>query len=523
MTESKLNGVRQVSFGEIRRAAWLSCLVLGLALHLFVFTNLIPNSDGLSRMYEEQQMTVSGRWFLHYASMFHGFLQAPALIGMLSLGFLSASAVLTADVLEIRRIPTAVAVGASFVMIPALAYTYLFTFTASAYSFAVLLAVGSVWLVQKKKYGFFPAALLLACSLGTYQAYFAMAASLALIRVLLDLTDPQKPVDQVVRRGIRFLLMLAASAVLYAVLLMIFLKVKHLELLEYRGMKDLAHGGSAGQLLWGVLMAVKELIAYFLWPAASFSSVPLAVLHGVFLLLAAGAAVYLLVQNQLWKEPLRLVLLLVGVALLPLAINFTRVLNKTAPNMCYSFLMVYVLCAVLLENAKLPRRETVTKVSMAVFAGILLINAQLCSRAYLSSATAHRATQTFATNLVSRVESTEGYRSGMEVVIIGTMPREVYHTGSDMFEPMEHASCTADTLLLRNKHIYYYLNDWLNIPWEEPSEDRLMGVSETEEFKAMPLYPDDGSVRIEGDAVIVKLAETYTPKKPYEIAYENRR
>ena len=523
MTVRKFTGVQKASGAEIRGITWFSCFLLGLALHLFVFTNLIPNSDGLSRMYELQQMTISGRWFLHYASVFHGFLQAPALIGMLTLLFLSFAAMLAADLLEVRRIPTAFAVGASFVMIPALAYTFLFTFTASAYGFAVLMAVASVWLVRKKKHGWIPGAVLLACSLGTYQAYFAVAASLALMRVLMDLLDPEKKVGATVRAGLRLLLMLAAATVLYAVILLVFLKVKNLELVEYRGMKSVAGGLAIGETVRNVLRAVKQVLVYFVLPAGAFSSMPLTLAHWVYLLMAVAAGVFILVQKKLWKEPLRLLLLVVGAGLLPLAFNFTRVLSDTSPNMCYSFLLVYVLCALLLETAELPRRETVTKVTAAVFAVILLINAQICSRAYLSSATAHRATQTFVTNLVGRVESMEGYRSDMQVLIVGAMPREVYHTSSDLFEPTEHASCTADTLLLRNKHIYYYLNDWLNIPWQEPAEETLIAVSESAEFQDMPLYPDDGSIRIDGDTVIVKLAEEYTPKKPYEIAYENRR
>ena len=65
-------------------AAFLSCFLSGYLIHLFAFTNLIPNSDGLSRVFDPQQMTVSGRWFLHYASALNGFTQMPALIGFLS-------------------------------------------------------------------------------------------------------------------------------------------------------------------------------------------------------------------------------------------------------------------------------------------------------------------------------------------------------------------------------------------------------------------------------------------------------
>ena len=62
------------------KAAFFSCFLVGYLAHLFAFANLIPNADGLSRVYDPQQMTVSGRWFLHYASALNDFTQMPAAI-----------------------------------------------------------------------------------------------------------------------------------------------------------------------------------------------------------------------------------------------------------------------------------------------------------------------------------------------------------------------------------------------------------------------------------------------------------
>ena len=79
-----------------------------------------------------------------------------------------------------------------------------------------------------------------------------------------------------------------------------------------------------------------------------------------------------------------------------------------------------------------------------------------------------------------------------------------------------------DTVAPLNKHIYYYLNDWLNVPLEEPDEETMKSVSQSATFRRMPLYPADGSVqRIDG-RIVVKIQEEYTPKSDYELAYENR-
>ena len=105
--------------------AFVSCFVAGFIIHIFAFTNIIPNSDGLSRVHDAQQMTVSGRWFLHYASMFNGYVQLPAVIGFFSVLFMSLSAVLTVDILNIKKISSAVLCGIFMISFPSVAYTNL--------------------------------------------------------------------------------------------------------------------------------------------------------------------------------------------------------------------------------------------------------------------------------------------------------------------------------------------------------------------------------------------------------------
>ena len=130
------------------RAAFFSCFMVGYLAHLFAFANLIPNADGLSRVYDPQQMTVSGRWFLHYASALNDFTQMPAAIGLVTMVLLGLAAALTVDILKIRGRVAAGLWGAIMAAFPCLGYTFLYMFTASAYALAILLSAGSVWLAS---------------------------------------------------------------------------------------------------------------------------------------------------------------------------------------------------------------------------------------------------------------------------------------------------------------------------------------------------------------------------------------
>lgn len=506
------------------RAAFLACLAAGLLVHLFAFTNIIPNSDGLHRVYDEQQMTVSGRWFLHYATSLNAYIQAPMLIGALSVLFFSLSAALIADVLKIKSCLFAALAGIFTVVFPSVAYTYLYMFTASAYAFGILLAVTGVWLCTKYRFGFIPAFLCIACATGVYQAYFAVAAALALCRVITDLIEGENTVKDILKRAALYAGTLAAGGAAYYLILKVFLAVKHLKLLSYLGMNEVSL--SLSSVLSGSVTAYKQFVLYFFKPGTeSYVTSALTVFNALLAVALICGAVRLFICGKT-KKTARVLLTIAGFALLPLACNLTAILSPSTPIMRYAFVFVYILAAAVLSFAF--GKDSMRFLSPAALSGIIcafivLISAQTANIAYISSATAHRATQAFATNLVGRVESLEGYENGMEVVIIGAFPSGVYSSDIEIFRRVEHYSCLSSSPMQLGKHVYYYLNDWLNVRWQEPDEDTFLTVSQSEAFRKMPLYPDDGSVAIEDGRVIVRLAENYTPKQQYELDYENRR
>ena len=544
-------------------AAFVCCFLAGYIVHLFAFTNILPNADGISRVSDPQQMTISGRWFLHYATAWNGFLQAPAVIGFFSVLFLSLASSLTVSLLRVRSAVVGGLIGALMIVFPSVAFTYLYLFTASAYCFGILLAVLAVWLTARYRFGVIPGVLVLACAVGTYQAYLAVAVSLALISVILPALEGKSKAKKVILEGLKQILLLILGLAVYFVTLRIFLKVKDLTLLDYKGIGGLGDDLSIKSVLDLVFSAYKEFVKYFFVPHSfALYTTPVTVAGNALLALAGlWAFVRLIVRNGLLKRPGVLVLVLILCCLLPLALNLTVLMDEAMPIMRYALVFAYVLALALVDQATAqslplegkvapPQAETDEVASgsadasdnsvplpaapsrrplllrlLALCAALLLflVSFQTDNTVYTRSATAHRATESFATRLVERVESTPGYEKGMEVVIIGGFPRSVYYSEIDAFLEIEDYSNLSSTVTPLTKQVYYYLNDWLNVPWAEPDEATLIAVSDSKAFKAMPLYPSDGSILIQDGQVIVKLAKKYTPKKDYEIAYENRR
>lgn len=529
--------------GSVLAAAG-SSFFAGFFAHLFAFTNLIPNPDGISRIFDEQQMTVSGRWFLHYATAWNGYIQAPALIGFFALLFLSLASGLTVSLLRIRRVGIGALCGALMSVFPSVAYTFLYMFTASAYCFGILLAVLSVWLVSRYKYGFLFAAPVLACAVGTYQAYLAVAASLALIRVLLDALESGRSAGEIIRQGLRYLLFLLLSLGLYALILWIFLQVKDLKLLDYRGISTFG-GKGLRELLSEIGETYKIFLRYYFVPHrfANYTTPAAVAGNAVLILTALWALLCLIYRNGCFRRFGVLGLTALLCLLLPLALNLTSLMGFAMPIMRYALVLTYVLALALVDRAASPVSEARAKkaakkaepkqepladrltrwIAACAAAFLLMLSFQIDNLAYTVSLQAHRATESFVTRLVERVETLPGYQNGMQVVIIGGFPSSIYYNNIEAYSLVQDYSDSSTSVIPLNKHVYYYLNDWMNVPWKDPGEALLQAVSDSEQFQSMPLYPDDGSVVISDGMVIVKLAGKYKPKQAYEIAYENRR
>ncbi len=513
--------------------SFFSCFISGYLIHLFAFTNLIPNSDGLSRVFDYQQMTVSGRWFLHYASSLNGFTQMPALIGFLTMLLLSCAAVVVVTILELRGRTLSSFVGIVLAATPCLGYTFLYMFTVSAYSLSILLATLAVLAVKQGQFWWLLGSVSLAFSMGIYQAYAAFAISLSLLAVLVECMDPRSSFSSTLRLGLRLLGMLALGAALYYLMLQVFLSVKNLELLDYLGISETSGGYPISQLPNLILDTYKQVVVYFFLPNYSnpFTTLFFVILNGLMVLFAAVCLVMLVIKRTLYRDIWRICGILVMVALLPLGMGFAQIISPfstATPIMKYAYVCAY-LAALLMVNcglSLLPRPKGTVALScglVVVMVCLTVYQANINNLLYTASAQAHRATLSYATRLLSRIESCEGYTGEEEILIIGSFPTDRIYSDIESYALVDHYSLPMDTVAPLNKHIYYYLNDWLNVPIEEPDEETMISMSQSKEFQKMPLYPAQGSVAKVDGKIVVKIQEEYTPKSDYELAYEKRR
>lgn len=524
----------KTAYGRLSRSekiAFLSIFIGGLLAHLFIFTNVIPNFDGISRVYEEQQMTIAGRWFLHYATALNWFTQMPMVIGVLSNFFLALSGMLIVRLFRINNGLIAGLWGLVYAVFPAMADTYAYTFTASAYAVAIFLAVTGVAFAKKGKWGILAGALFLALAMGVYQAYAAVAIVLSVLLVIREVTDPDSKTVAVLKKSVGYIVFLSGGAVLYYLILQVFLRVKDLQMWSYLGMDNVTKGYPFEKLPEAFVQSYVQVGKFFFGGANGLNNPLFLGINALLVVISLALAIWVIKANRLYKTPVKLAGFVVLLLLLPLAANFVQIISPlSTPRllMKFAFVYLYLLPAVLFTRVETAGGCEKGKggAKLVIAASLLAVSVyfwQYDNLLYTMLDHAHRATLSYTTRMVSRIESCEDYRYGMQIVVIGGFPAEKYDTDLETFAVVRSESAFSSSVIPLNKHIYYYMNDWLNVRAEEPADELCLAITQTDTFRQMPLYPDAGSVQVIDDCVVVKVSDEYYPKSEFEKQYDNRR
>jgi len=537
----------QKLYGRLKKewkAAFLSCFVVGLLVHMPILLSDIPNHDGLDSMYFDQNMITSGRWFLTVACGFSSYYTLPWVIGILGLIFLGFTAASLCELLEVRKGWAAALCGGLLAAFPALASTFAYVFTLDGYMLAMLLAVLAVLFTKKRRLGFLPGAVCLAFSLGVYQAYLSFAMILSIFAIFMLAVG--RSYRTFFRGAAHYLYMGVLGTALYYGILQLLLKIQGKELASYQGIDGLGAVGAKG----GILSSVKEIYRDFL--AFSFKGNvlfqnPFAQGACIVLGLAAvGAVVLMLKKRGCLRRPVLLLVLALAALALPFATNIILLIS---PFVTYHLLMryqwvLYLIGAVALGSSfgggeesagessgvreesagealevRAESSESVRKptgflnrwgacVQWAVLAAGLILIFCFCltdNIAYSNLQKKYEKTYAYCIRLLDRIEQTEGYYPGIPIAMIGMVGEEQYPV-TDITQSVTSGmiGTNGDFLLYTGVNyqafMKHYLGATLNILPPEAMEEMYY----SEEYIAMDSFPGEDSIRIMDGVMYIK-------------------
>ncbi len=484
-----------------------------LLVHFFGFADKYINYDDVDGLYSNCDFALaSGRWFLQAVHALTGNISSSWLNGLLGSFSLALSSMLVVKLFRITRLLPAFLLSLCMIAFPTVASTYAYMFSSGAYLFAMLLAVAGVYFVRTEKpLGLAAGVVLLALSMGCYQAYFCLAALLLVGLLIYDLCTNRwegkfKPF---LAAALKYLGALALGLAVYYVVLQVLLKITGTVLTEYQGISGM------GQITLPILLrriqtAYQSYGDFLGNKLFNIFGRTFPILAGLSLLVGLITAAVCVIKNKVYRQWVSMVFLVLLLAIYPLASGLIYVMTDVNIHllMIYPMVGTLILPCFAIQHLHWPCGLWLRRGAALLMAALILLQGMIAhefvyvtNRAYFAMDLTYENVYAYYLKLAAKIELTEGYQKDTPVVIIGTMTMDNF-----VPEPNMTGVLVGDAAL----NIYSYdriFAYYMGTSYVFASEEAKAAIMQTEAYQAMPCYPAAGSIRVIGDTITVKMSE----------------
>lgn len=497
---------------------FFSSLIIGLLSHSYMMFNKLPNIDDYVSMFHYGLGYQLGRWLLALIGNFmfriDGVYSLPFLNGIFFLFMLSVSITIFLKPFPFKNRLTKRIFAALFISFPTVASTLGFMFTVPFYGIAILFAAIAFYFVPRYKYGFILSGFFICCSLGIYQAYWCLCASFLLLYLIVLCLDEKYSTKELLLISLKSFFSLLSGVILYLIINRLMLSVQGINLSDYQGVSQM--GTIKLSAIPDIFLnaygtffkLISENYLYITWyPIVRFV---IAASYGLTLLFLI-IAIYILRKN-----PLKIIFLIGFSAIVPLTINSIYIMCNDASTihllMCYSVVLVFLLPLVFIQGViSNSSKSSVFKGIKAVYLmAVLLViffYVRLANIYYLNLEMAYNETNAFMTTLSARIQDTDGYTLDTPIYFHGLYSQSPnkniweLRMVNQMHGTIDVHNVINSPLIRGNFFRVYLGNSFKELP------DYSIMDQHTAYMNQMPNYPDDGSIEIIDDVLVVKFAE----------------
>lgn len=485
-----------------------AALICGFATHFYGLVNTMHNYDDII----VQPIGVgtgltSGRWLLEIFGMVLRYLgldfNLTWLNGVVFLLLLAVGAGMLCRVLAIRKRFAAVLMGMLFVVFPTAVSSLIFRYASILYGIGILLALGACLALRRKRYGMVLAGGVLCLSLGIYQAYLPLTIGVMVLSLLRRTLEGEEPKGLVVE-GLKACGAILLGLLAYFVILKVLMRLTGTQMSTYQGVSGMGAVSlrRMPQLIGRAFFECLTFVGQNRWNLADSKLIRLAYrVLAVLSLLMTG----LLLSKGGKRTPLFWLLTVFLMLVFPVAVNFIVIMSPDSyiyTLMQYAFVLIGCVPLVLLDCLSLEN-QNVLKRGVCLFAGLLVCGYIYSANiSYSANYYFTRQAENYLNSLMTQVRMTEGFTPEKEWAFIGNI--------SDPMLGGVWSGVTGDGGLCNPNGL---VNAYSRASWfdaymgcyvSEADSTVTAALAQTEEVKAMPCWPSQGSIRVIGDTVVIK-------------------
>lgn len=501
-------------------AAVLSALVFGVLVHFQSLSGFILNWDSAKDSFLDRGVGTGllgqGKWLHPILVALTRSVSIGSANGLSSIFFLALSAGVVAQILELKSPLFSALTGMVMVSFPSVMSSFAYAGEDKWYMILLLTCLSVYWTAHYKK-GFIAGIIGLTLSLGYYQAFIGFAAALFVFLCMLELLRMEKTEREIIKTGLKYVAVLVAAIAAYYVVLQLALHVTNTSLADYRGIDSALGGIDPASLLAATSGSYVKVLRFF-WFDAYGRAFPRDIwAYRVLIITMAATLALAVVKTKLYRKPLRLILLLALVLVMPLAVHAIGILGRD-PNthwiMIYSFVAVFLFAAKLAEflpyvlSGKDQDRRKATAlqwVAIGALAVILINWSVTANTGYARLKTSFEGAYANSIFIMQEVLSLPDYSPDKPLAVIG---KDQTFTG-DVFSDTvgRFTGIASRNFMVDNTRRTAFIRDYIGIKLTPAPQSKNTQLARSDEFKAMPCYPAPGFAKVIDGYLVVKLSD----------------
>ena len=493
------------------KVAFMATFFIGLLIHLYKFTNTLPNHDSLGNFYSDQNMVSSGRWFLSVACGFSSYFDLPWLIGIFSVALIALTAVVLVDLFDIENPVLILLIGGLIVASPAITETFFFEYTADGYMLAMLLAALTVYSSSLARRGVLSVVLpafFICLSCGIYQAYVSFALLLALCYFVYALMENRYTNLTYWKYIGKQLCIYAAGMTLYYGVWQLCMAVQNKTPNEYQGIDAVSNLDGFSLSLSAQFKECVKIVKLFFFEWGHWASevtlyAALNFVFGVVLLAVLLAAAW---KSGLFHRKLQCLLAVCALFLcIPCACIwlFTSDAVWYRPMMLQSLVLLYIFAAILADRWCKPRYSNLVGLLLAA---VLWNNTVIANISYNYMDKMYE--QSYATGLemTMRLHELESVSAFDTIAILGSRAEETSLAGKEPRIYMLSQYLRTD-LLYDRWHVAAFLKHIFHIGYAFASDQECAVWETRPEVAAMEPWPSTRSMQVIDQTLVIKMGD----------------
>lgn len=505
----------------------------GMAGHGYMFTNNAVSHDSLREFHAEilgNNIKIgSGRIFTPiYRELLGSDVTLPWFMGIIALLWIGLAVFLVLRVFDVRsKLSACLIAGVFSTNIAVSATTATYIHDLDSYMFSMLCAVAAVYFWKQLRFGWLLGSVFVAGSLGIYQGYLFLTVTLVMIDCIFRLMG-EDDFRTVFIRGLKADCMILLGGILYYAVMKGMTALSGIKLTkgDYNSMDLILHQPlrTMISLVGGAYLDCFQRI----WNA--YSSYPSILIKGitlVFLMICAVSVAAGLIGNRKGLKEWGLCFVLI--ALLPLGMNmiYVLVIGRSHDLMTFPVWMFYLLvilaadrladrCHGLVIQAENPGQWL--RNGMILLMILLLYgNVRFSNGLYMKKDLEYDAYLSLMSRVAARMEAEGDYLPGeTPVVFVGT-PKHLNGMIPGFKDYWNVIGMMQSDLLIMPERSRYqaYFDYVMGLPIKLAEQNVWDSVSSSEIAKNMPCYPEQGSVALYNEMLIVKLGQFSETKRDF--------